>query len=249
MELSASPPQGQREILKAPTLPSPASRGWEMWALPAREEGAELAPLVGARPLRPTALQRAAEPAPVAPVTESAERPALQPSTQRDAILVPLATQPRFSPTLPDPSVAVGRRLQVQTQWERSVSRAAELPLAPVQRAAAEPAPEHSVPDGESTPEVVQRRWLDSISSAIGTIPPSLAAFSHEPPGATAPGHDGGPGVPGQASGPMPPATKAMPQESDMDDLANKLYDRIRTRLKTELLVARERAGMLTDWR
>jgi hypothetical protein len=35
----------------------------------------------------------------------------------------------------------------------------------------------------------------------------------------------------------------------DMDELANKLYDRIRTRLKSELLVDRERAGFLTDLR
>jgi hypothetical protein len=34
-----------------------------------------------------------------------------------------------------------------------------------------------------------------------------------------------------------------------MDLLAGKLYDRIRGRLKTELLIDRERAGLLTDWR
>ena len=37
--------------------------------------------------------------------------------------------------------------------------------------------------------------------------------------------------------------------ETDMDELARKLYDRLRTRLKTELLVDRERAGFLTDLR
>ena len=37
--------------------------------------------------------------------------------------------------------------------------------------------------------------------------------------------------------------------ESEMDELARKLYDRIRGRLKTELLVDRERAGFLTDLR
>jgi hypothetical protein len=34
-----------------------------------------------------------------------------------------------------------------------------------------------------------------------------------------------------------------------MDDLSNRLYDRIRTRLRQELLVDRERAGLLTDFR
>jgi hypothetical protein len=37
--------------------------------------------------------------------------------------------------------------------------------------------------------------------------------------------------------------------ETDMDELAGKLYDKIRTRLKSELLVDRERAGFLTDLR
>jgi hypothetical protein len=37
--------------------------------------------------------------------------------------------------------------------------------------------------------------------------------------------------------------------ETEMDELARKLYDRLRTRLKTELLIDRERAGFLTDLR
>jgi hypothetical protein len=37
--------------------------------------------------------------------------------------------------------------------------------------------------------------------------------------------------------------------DKDMDELAGKLYDRIRGKLRTELLVDRERAGLLTDWR
>jgi hypothetical protein len=35
----------------------------------------------------------------------------------------------------------------------------------------------------------------------------------------------------------------------DMDDLAVRLYDRLRSRLRRELLVDRERAGLLTDFR
>jgi hypothetical protein len=37
--------------------------------------------------------------------------------------------------------------------------------------------------------------------------------------------------------------------DTDMDELAGKLYEKIRTRLKSELLVDRERAGFLTDLR
>lgn len=35
----------------------------------------------------------------------------------------------------------------------------------------------------------------------------------------------------------------------DLDELATRLYDRLRSRLRTELLVDRERAGLLTDFR
>ncbi|MFL6124652.1 DUF4157 domain-containing protein [Actinophytocola sp.] len=37
--------------------------------------------------------------------------------------------------------------------------------------------------------------------------------------------------------------------DADLDELAARLYDRLRSRLRTELLVDRERAGMLTDFR
>jgi hypothetical protein len=48
-----------------------------------------------------------------------------------------------------------------------------------------------------------------------------------------------------------PPAPASSPEQSEhqMDELAGRLYDRIRSRLKTELLVDRERAGFLTDLR
>jgi hypothetical protein len=37
--------------------------------------------------------------------------------------------------------------------------------------------------------------------------------------------------------------------DKDLDELAHRLYDRIRRRLSRELLADRERAGMLTDLR
>jgi hypothetical protein len=42
------------------------------------------------------------------------------------------------------------------------------------------------------------------------------------------------------------PATRA---DEDLDDLARRLYDRLRSRLHRELLVDRERSGMVTDLR
>jgi hypothetical protein len=45
------------------------------------------------------------------------------------------------------------------------------------------------------------------------------------------------------------PAAVSGGSEKDLDDLARRLYERIRLRLKRELLVDRERAGSLTDLR
>jgi hypothetical protein len=305
IESSAEPalplatPQHAKDILRPPTLPSPtsgggellaspanggaeswaspASTGGELWAAPTRREGLELAPLVGARPLRPTTLQRASvdlqEPMGRGPSTnlageradrtlqrtDSPEGLAAQPLAHSDDVVlrswhesadgVPnrslfsqerahVASPPRQASDLPDRSLAVGRRLQLQAQAERSPSRAAELPLAPVQRAAAEVAPEPSDPGGESTSEVAQRARFDSLSSEVSSL--SSRAPSPAEAGSAV-------STVGSAVGSMFGGHNAA--ETDMDELAGKLYDKIRTRLKSELLVDRERSGFLTDLR
>jgi len=40
-----------------------------------------------------------------------------------------------------------------------------------------------------------------------------------------------------------------MPSTQELDELARRLYDRIRGRLKAELHLDRERAGLVTDLR
>ncbi|MDQ6720615.1 MAG: hypothetical protein M3003_07455, partial [Candidatus Dormibacteraeota bacterium] len=58
--------------------------------------------------------------------------------------------------------------------------------------------------------------------------------------------------TPDSAGGSAPAAAPAgahQASDAEMDELARKLYDRLRNRLKTELLVDRERAGFLTDLR
>jgi len=134
--------------------------------------------------------------------------------------------------------LAVGRRLQLQAQAERYLSRAAELPLAPVQRAAAEVAPEPSEPGGESTSEVVQRARFDSLSSEISGLSSRVPSPAEAGSAVS---------TAGSAIGSLFGGHKAA--ETDMDELAGKLYEKIRTRLKSELLVDRERSGFLTDLR
>src|SRR5207248_9872450 len=104
---------------------------------------------------------------------------------------------------------ATAGRLQVQTRSERPGSRAAELPLAPVQRAAADGSPERSEPGGESTSEVVQRGWFDSLSSEVSSL--SSRAPSPAEAGSAA-------STVGSAIGSMFGGHKEA--ETDMDELA-----------------------------
>jgi hypothetical protein len=270
-ELWASPAKGRGELLAsrasggeeflAPTLPSAAREGGEFLAptLPsaARAGGelrGELAPLVSARPLRPTTLQRSTEPSPVD--FSPAEQLADGTTTRGNEIVLPsprgasrnAPTQSLFSPELspvpmqqrygPIQASPLGHRLQRQAQSEQSLGRAAEMPLAPLQRAAAEVAPEPSEPGDESTSEVVQRGMFDSLSSEVSGLSSRVPSPAEAGSAVS---------TAGSAIGSLFGGHKAA--ETDMDELAGKLYDKIRTRLKSELLVDRERAGFLTDLR
>ena len=46
-----------------------------------------------------------------------------------------------------------------------------------------------------------------------------------------------------------PGTNQVLPEHLDLDQVAGALYDRLRTRLRRELLIDRERAGLLTDFR
>jgi hypothetical protein len=93
-----------------------------------------------------------------------------------------------------------------------------------------------------------------------------IGALDQQDPGATTgtgrPGTGAGAGAStaGTAAGPVvrtdpsrPLSTTGRPQidtdDLDLDELAGRLYDRLRSRLRMELLLDRERAGMLTDFR
>jgi hypothetical protein len=47
----------------------------------------------------------------------------------------------------------------------------------------------------------------------------------------------------------VPAAAGGAHSDKELDDLARQLYDRLRSRLRMELLVDRERAGLITDLR
>jgi hypothetical protein len=245
-ELEAPPASLQGEV-SAPTLPSPATGRGELHG--------ELAPLVSARPLRPTTLQRSTESAAIK--SYAAEPLADETSTDGDEIAVPssrgaspsaptrslglpeltaVAAQPRYGP-IPQNHQAASRHVQLQAPSGRSFVRAAALPLAPVQRAAAAESPQQE-PGAEWASDVVQREFFNSPSSGVSPLSSPRPSPADAASAAS---------TVASANGSMFGGHK--PVETDMDELAGKLYDRIRTRLKSELLVDRERAGLLTDLR
>jgi hypothetical protein len=230
-----------------PTLPlgrRPSFRGWTAPAAPAWATAAT-APVIGARPLTATPSVQRFAPALALPEAASglALAQSLRESPQR---MVDGRTETGFAEafeaetrTTSDlmPSAAA-----LPDNWARSVpqpaawSPAASLPLAPtrgltVQRAGNDSAAE-AADEPEAEAPMLQGAWYDAPAARASS---SVSAAS--------------PASAGPAIGAAPASSASHANETDMDELAGRLYDRIRTRLKSELLVDRERAGFLTDLR
>jgi len=192
---------------------------------------AAMAPLTGARPLRPTStLQRDASTA--API-QSLDAPTLT-LPPRGGENQPLpdgeGTQaPGMSFLQGEAEDAIGPMELPAPTPPHNAKEAGRLPLAPSRGISVQasrddtPLPD---PPQQGGREILQGAWYEA-PVAVSRV--SAGAASSESSTASAGPH--------QAS------------ETDMDELARKLYDRLRTRLKTELLVDRERAGFLTDLR
>ena len=218
---------------------------------------AALAPLIGSRPLRPTAmLQRSTsldsphhDPLPQGVRQFPFEGPppaarklAFDASSEEGGEL-PLMRTSQETP-IPDlfpqggnafhrPHPALPRKQEREFEnppGARDVSPG-RLLLAPSLAIAVQRASENMrLPDPplQEDAETLQAVWYQNRAGVSPQSEGVTTSDSASPAAATGPG---------QAS------------ETDMDELAGKLYDRIRSRLKTELLVDRERAGFLTDLR
>ena len=227
-------------------IDAPARPASPFATVPAKDT-ATMAPLVGSMPLRTSAvLQRAASTDPPTPhpdpppqggrevpFTGGMELPLMTATDdghpEGDAIDAPsLSFLQRVSEAAPHPDPG-----PTQTLPQR-------MPLAPsrgiaVQRASQ--AAEEIEPSGagdEGFAPTVQGVWYES---RVGVSRQSEGGATSDSVGSSAASAEVAPAGPNQAS------------DADMDELARKLYDRLRSRLKTELLVDRERAGFLTDLR
>jgi len=72
--------------------------------------------------------------------------------------------------------------------------------------------------------------WLDGAAAGAGTLAGAASGV-------------------GSTAGPAGAAPRATAAAADLDDLARRLYDRLRSRLMAELRLDRERAGLVTDLR
>ena len=249
----------------APQLPAgAATRGMTSTELSVRPslQRAQLAPLVGSRTIGTRfSLQRtAASPGPGAAARQPAPADTIGiPSAfarwdrSRQETVQALAGSPGENPMAPsapldgaDGANPVRQLVRPMTQVlarpgsVASRSMTTPLPLAPsatmaamasVQRSAAEIA---SLASGADVVPM-QRADLDAGDNApVAREWPSVQAASAAPSGA--------------ASTPAAPDAQGRSDEN-IDALAGQLYERIRVRLKSELLVDRERAGLLTDLR
>ena len=142
--------------------------------------------------------------------------------------------QRQLGSDLPSESTDAGQRLEAEAKSaELSLGRGPSMALPPSGRSSgsshAAPADGH----GSSTSRAADTSSADQGAAGV------MRATAAEAP------------QPTQRAVDAPVTAPSMPQrsEEDLDDLARQLYGRLRGRLRRELLVDRERAGMVTDLR
>ncbi|HVS06193.1 MAG TPA: hypothetical protein VHK65_08495 [Candidatus Dormibacteraeota bacterium] len=223
--------------LPSSRLPLVTESAARVTAVPAASApDAATAPLVSARPLRPSNMLQ-----PDASTDSSTAHPDATPQEARE---FPLQRAMENSPDPEPVPRGTARHLPLSAQGPSEAPPMARLPLAPSRGFAVQRAPQpiedaevgSSELPSEGGAPVVQGAWFDSISSAASSLPSGAASA-------------GGSAIGSAIGGAASALGGHKPEETDMDELAGKLYDRIRNRLKTELLVDRERAGFLTDLR
>ena len=204
------------------------------FAASAASDTAAMAPLAGARLLRPTTtLQRDASieatPTLALPQSGMENQGTFVQREMEDAPTLTLPQMRRESAQEDNelPSVSVPENTPSVTPVQRA-REDGRMPLAPSRGISVQRASQPSDDTGadEADEPTVQGAWYEAPVAVSRITAGAPAAES----GAASAG-------PHQAS------------ETEMDELARRLYDRLRSRLKTELLVDRERAGFLTDLR
>jgi DNA-binding PucR family transcriptional regulator len=159
--------------------------------------------------------------------------------------LTHVSQQRRLGSSLPSESSPMGARLEEDaSRVERSWQADASLPLAGSRRSPSAVSQEVS-----SVSRVESVSAGASAGSAPADFSPAEISFSEDRLQRAS--SEASP-MPSQSGGGSPSSGGAAPSVStdrELDELARKLYERIRSRIRGELLIDRERAGMLTDLR
>jgi hypothetical protein len=144
--------------------------------------------------------------------------------------LTHVVQQRQFGKALPSESSSHGRRLEAEAvAAERSGSMPIDMPLATEAKASTEPITE--LKEAQRAPNTPARAadtttFVNLPSAGVQRAAADTTSMS----GAAA-----------------SPADKSKPSEEELEDLAHQLYARIGRRLRRELLVDRERAGLALD--
>lgn len=160
--------------------------------------------------------------------------------------LTHVAQQRKLGRDLPDEATEGGRRLEAEARAaERTWQRATDLPLAA-----------RAAPRADTAAETAATPTVGSgpIGAGVAGASPMRSTDAVAPEGAAAWSVPDGPSpMPTQRAEETPTASAIAPSatssDGDVDELAHRLYDRIRSRLRSELLADRERAGLVTDLR
>jgi hypothetical protein len=169
--------------------------------------------------------------------------------------LVHVNQQRRLGSSLPAEHTSAGQALEREAQSaeslvERHRSRAPSLdmPVARPQRSATNEAPNHS-DDVRHATEVALAAGASDTGG--GTIELTAGGTTTPDTPGPAPQRAARTSAPSRTAGSSEMRSVAEPGESndeqELDELARKLYDRMRLRFKRELLLDRERGGVLAD--
>ena len=129
--------------------------------------------------------------------------------------------------------------LHLSEEESRQLRRDLHDPLATPPNAPSNVTPRSRTPEAEAAAAAPAAAAADSAAAPA-------AAASREPAAGV---HPIGPAQAGQATASPTGHEHLDLDHLDLDELSDRLYHRLRRRLRTELLVDRERAGLLTDFR
>jgi hypothetical protein len=164
--------------------------------------------------------------------------------------LTHVAQQRRLGSALPPEASPGGQHLEAEARgMESTAFNTPEMPLAPrVQSAPANGA----TPAREATSIEATASQLIGSGMATRAADGSLVFRAPEGAPAAAPWASSSPSVQREAApavAPAAPEASTTTSDAELEELARKLYEPIRSRLRAELLIDRERAGMIADIR